>query len=188
MGDLTVGDRQLPHFSLARGPARLLALPGCVLCARRHSQLFTAITLNSTGPVQHGCCGRGPRDIRGKSGGEASGNAASHLSTPRLGPGRAARTVAATTWLSGRSSLQHGLGDGERSFLESPYFWASGTGPQSSARGTEVGEAGERAAAGVPRVPAKPSALTPHGPPFPRACSGLVPGSGAPGHMGRREN
>lgn len=79
-----------------------------------------------------------------KSGGEASGKAASpFLSTLRLRPGRAARTVAATTWLSGRSARQRGLGDEERSFLESLMsgLWASGAGPRVPPDGG-VGEAG----------------------------------------------
>lgn len=125
-----------------------------------------------------------------KSGGEASGNAASPL-------------VNAPFWArpGGQDSSGHHVAfwevspsarpGGWRGASQSPLIsdlWAPGTGPQSSAWGMEVGEAGVRTGAGGPRAPAKPSALTPHGPPFPRECPELVPGSAAPGHTGRRGN
>lgn len=106
-----------------------------------------------------------------KSEGEASGNVGSPpLSAPRPGPGRAARTVAVTTWLSGRSARQHGLGarGGVSSRPRVSALWASGADAQSPARGAEL--------------PLPPKALF-----VPSACSELAPGDGARGHVGRRE-
>lgn len=92
-----------------------------------------------------------------ESDGEASGSAGSALSsTPRLGPGRAARTVAVPTWLCGRSARQHGPGDQERSVFESPHFWSLGLRSRLS-EPCLGGGGGVRRAWG-------PSALVPEGP------------------------
>lgn len=113
-----------------------------------------------------------------ESDGEASGSAGSALSsTPRLGPGRAARTVAVPTWLYGRSARQHGPGDQERSVFESPHFWSLGLRSRLS-EPCLGGGGGVRRAWG--RLPLPPKALS-----FSSACSELGPAGGARGHVGR---
>lgn len=75
---------------------------------------------------------QGPLDIRESQVEKSRGHGIFTLVGTALGPGRAARTVVATKWLSGRSTHQHGAGDGEGHFCpQFPSFlvWASRTGP-----------------------------------------------------------
>lgn len=117
--------------SPVRGPASPTGFssgPSWVACTPGPVLTLTAVDLNRTGPCPL-CWTRCPRPSgrRRESQMEKPVEAQDlHSSTPRLGPGRAARTVAVPTWLCGRSARQHGPGDQERSVFESPHFWSLG--------------------------------------------------------------
>lgn len=147
--------------SPVRGPASPTGFssgPSWVACTPGPVLILTAVDLNRTGPCPL-CWTRCPRPSgrRRESQMEKPVEAQDlHSSTPRLGPGRAARTVAVPTWLCGRSARQHSPGDQERSVFESPHFWSLGLRSRLS-EPCLGGGGGVRRAWG-------PSALVPEGP------------------------
>lgn len=80
--------------------------------------------MTSTGPVRLDAVRGGALGTSERSDGQARGQGNSSAST-------LARTVAATTWRSGRPARPRGLGDGERSLLESPIRRGGTPGPRA---------------------------------------------------------
>ena len=168
---LTIPTMQRPRLEVLPGPTR------------RRPRFLVSVTLTSTGP-----CPRFWRQGLGPSGRRRESQVAKPVEKQRLhscqrsclGPGWAARTVAATTWLSGRSArpLSVGLGRGAASSPLIAGLWAVEQCPAWGAG--KVGEAAVRAGAGgtgdlqnhLPR---------PQGPPFPGECSGPVLATGNEG-------